>query len=102
VLKVRVATASREEKVPESLLDVKTCPGATDEAKGLTPEMVLEGEMAMSASEQKVALARLRARRKQIERELARLEREIVRASSQVLAVQEHITCLAPSNRRVA
>ena len=92
----------RDEKVPNSLLDVKPRPGATDEAKRTTPEMVLEGEIVMSAPEQKVALARLQARRKQIERELARLEREIVRASSQVLAVQERITSLTPSNRRVA
>jgi hypothetical protein len=58
--------------------------------------------MAMTASAQKVALARLQARRKQIERELARLEGEIVRVSGQVHAVQERITSLTPSNRRVA
>jgi hypothetical protein len=96
VLKVRVGRASRDEKVPDSLLDVKPCLGATEEAKALTPERVLEGEIAMSASAQKVTLARLQARREQIECELARLEREIVRASSQVLAVQERITSLTP------
>jgi hypothetical protein len=99
---VRVGWASREEKVLDSLLDVKACPKATDEAKRWPPEIVLDEEVAMSASERMVALTRLQARRKQIERELARLEREIVRASSQVLAVQERITSLTPSNRRVA
>ena len=102
MLKVQVARASRVEKAPDSLLDVKPCPGATDEAKRWTPKMVREGEIAMTTSEQKVALARLQARRKQIERELARLEREIVRARSRVLAVQERLTSLTPSNRQVA
>jgi hypothetical protein len=56
----------------------------------------------MSASGRTVALARLQARHKQIERELARLERKIVHTNGQVLAVQERIARLTPSYRRVA
>ena len=99
---VRVRRASPEGKVSESLLDLKPGPGATDEPKSQPPEVLLEEEVAMSASEREMALARLQARRRQIERELARVERKIVRARGQVLALQERMASLMLNQRRAA
>ena len=77
-------------------------PGATDEPKSQPPEVLLEEEVAMSASEREMALARLQARRRQIERELARVERKMVRARGQVLVVQERMASLTLTHRRAA
>jgi len=102
VRNVRVRRASPEGKVSESLLQVEPSPGVTDEPKSQPPEVLLEEEVAMSASERERALTRLQVRRRQIERELARVERKLVRVRGQVLAVQERMASLTLTHRRAA
>jgi hypothetical protein len=102
VRNVRVRRASPEGKVSQSFLDVKPSPGVTDEPKSQPPEVLFEVEVAMSASERERALARVQARRRQVERELARVERKIVRVRGQVLAVQERMASLTLTHRRAA
>jgi hypothetical protein len=56
----------------------------------------------MKAPGRGATLARLQARRKQIERELARVDRKIARARDQVFSIQQRIATLTSGPRRAA
>jgi len=56
----------------------------------------------MNASEQEVVLARLQARRKQIQQELKQVEGQIARARLQVVTVEERIARRTRSQRPAA
>jgi hypothetical protein len=56
----------------------------------------------MNAPGREATRARLQVRRKQIERELARVDRKIARARVQVLSIQQRIATLTSSHRRAA
>ena len=56
----------------------------------------------MNAPGREAALARLEVRRHQIEGELARVERQIVRAVRQVLAFEQRIVSRTKSQQRAA
>jgi hypothetical protein len=65
-------------------------------------EVVFGEEVGMNASGRETALARLQARHKQIQRELAWVERKITRARDQVFSIQQRIATLTSSHRRAA
>jgi hypothetical protein len=70
-----------------------------DEAEKAFKERV---ETGMNASRQEVALARLQARRQQIEQQLSQVERQIVQTRLQVVTVEQRIARLSRSQRPAA
>ena len=56
----------------------------------------------MSASVQEAALARLQERRRQIQRELSQLDRQIVHARLQVVTAEQRIARLTRTRRPAA
>lgn len=70
-----------------------------DETEKASKEM---GEAGMNASRQEVALARLRARRRQIQQQLSQVERQIVQTRLQAITVEHRIARLSRGQRPAA
>jgi chromosome segregation ATPase len=62
----------------------------------------LDEEIDMSTPGRETALARLQARREQIEQELKQVERQIVAARLQVVTLEQRITRLTRRQRQAA
>jgi hypothetical protein len=59
-------------------------------------------EVNMNVSGQEVVLAQLQARRRQIQQELSRVERQILQARLQIITVEQRIARLTRSQRPAA